>query len=83
MSLVPPSQILILSAQLFYCSRDTAGPRHATAKSTFTLVAVPQFESALSGQGEDTVTVLDNTFLAASENGFMLSRVTPLEPKHN
>ena len=35
---------------------------------------MPRSESALVGQGEDTVTVLEDTFLAASENGFMLSR---------
>lgn len=35
---------------------------------------MPQSESGLAGQGEDTVTVLEDTFLAASENGLMLSR---------
>lgn len=35
---------------------------------------MPQSESALAGQEEDTVTVLEDAFLAASENGFMLSR---------
>ncbi|KAF8495724.1 hypothetical protein F5888DRAFT_1615424 [Russula emetica] len=62
------------SVQLFYCPEDIAAPPHATAKNTLTFVAVPQFESALAGQGDDTVTVLEDTFLAASENGFMLSR---------
>ena len=72
--LAPPSQILIPSEQLFYCPKDTAAPPRAPAKSTFTFVAVPQSELALAGQGEDAVTILEDTFLAASENGFILSR---------
>jgi len=66
------------SVQLFYCPKDAAAPTaapHATAKNTLTFVSVPQSESTLAGQGDDdTVTVLEETFLAASENGFMLSR---------
>jgi hypothetical protein len=64
------------SVQLFYCPNDAAAhtiPLHA-AKNTLSFVTAPQCESALAGQGEDTVTVLEDTFLAASENGFMLSR---------
>ena len=65
------------SEQLFYCPNDAADhtiPLHA-AKSSLTFVTAPQCESALAGQREeDTVTVLEDTFLAASENGFMLSR---------
>jgi hypothetical protein len=72
--LAPRSRILTLSEQLFYCPKDTAVLPHATAEDTLTFLAVPQSESALAGQGEDTVTVLEDTFLAASENGFMLSR---------
>ncbi|KAN0114252.1 hypothetical protein V8E52_006902 [Russula decolorans] len=62
------------SVQLFYCPKDTAAPPQATSKNSLTFVALPQSESALAGQGEDTVTVLEDTFLAASENGFMISR---------
>jgi len=62
------------SVQLFYCPKDTAPLPHSPAKSTLTFVAVPQFEPVLAGQDEDTVTVLEDTFIAASENGFMLSR---------
>jgi len=72
--LAPPRRILTHSGQLFYCPKDTAAPPHAAAKNSLTFVAVPPSESALSGPEEDTVTVLEDTFLAASENGFMLSR---------
>ena len=51
---------------------STAPPR--AAKDALAFIAVPSCESALGGQGEDTVTILEDRFLAASENGFMLSR---------
>ena len=69
------ARFLSFSEQLFYCLKDTNDlPHDTTAKNSLTFVAVPQSESAVAGQGEDTVTVLEDTFLAASENGFMLSR---------
>jgi len=64
------------SVQLFHSPNDAAAPTappHA-AKDALTFIAVPQCESTIAGQGEDTVTVLEDRFLAASENGFMLSR---------
>jgi len=47
-------------------------PSHA-AKDALIFIAVPQCESAFAGQGEDTVTVLEDRFLAARENRFMPS----------
>ncbi len=69
-----PTRILILSEQLFYYPKDAAAPPHAPARNTLTFVSAPQSEASFAGQGEDTVTVLEHTFLAASENGFVLSR---------
>ena len=73
------AEILILIEQLFHCSNDAAAPTvppHAPhpAKDALTFMAVPQCESAVAVQGEDTVTILEDRFLAASGNGFMLSR---------
>ena len=48
-------------------------PTHG-AKNTFTFVAAPQSDSALAEGGGDDVTTLDDVFVAASENGFMLGR---------
>jgi hypothetical protein len=76
-SLALSTRILILSEQLFYYPKDAAAPTappHAAARNTLTFVSAPQPEASLAGQGEDTVTVLEHTFLAASENGFVLSR---------
>jgi len=62
--------------ELLHCSNDAAAPTapsHA-AKDALIFIAVPQCELAFAGQGEDTVTVLEDRFLAARENGFMPSR---------
>ena len=48
-------------------------PTHS-AKNTLTFVAVPQFDLAHAEERGDAVTVLDEVFVAASENGFMLGR---------
>ena len=44
------------------------------AKNTLTFVAVPQPDSTPVEERGDAVTVLDDVFVAASENGFMLGR---------
>ena len=48
-------------------------PTHG-AKNTLTFVAASQSDLAPAEEREDAVTVLDDVFVAASENGFMLGR---------
>jgi hypothetical protein len=48
-------------------------PTHGT-RNTLTFVAAPQSDSAPAKEREDAVTVLDDMFIAVSENGFVLGR---------
>jgi len=62
------------SVQLFHRSHDAAAPTiipHA-AKDTLTFVVSSESESTPVEEGGDALTVLENSFVAASENGFML-----------
>ncbi|KAH9979676.1 hypothetical protein BJV74DRAFT_780156 [Russula compacta] len=65
------------AVQLFHRPNEATAPtvpNHA-AKNTLTFVAASQSDSAPPAEeGGDAVTVLSDAFVAASENGFMLSR---------
>jgi len=63
--------------QLFHRPNDaiahTAQPH--PAKNTLTFVVAPQSDTAKTEEfGGDTITIFEGAFVAASENGFMLSR---------
>jgi len=65
------------TVQLFHRPSDVSAPStppHA-AKNTLTFMAAPQFDSIPSEEkGDASITVLDDVFVAASENGFVLGR---------
>jgi len=65
------------SVQLFHRPSDAAAPSSSpyATKNTLTFVAAPQADSAAPAEERgDAVTVLNDVFVAASENGFMLGR---------
>jgi hypothetical protein len=59
-------------------NRDIAPAAEVLSKNTLAFVASPQVGddvfAPLEEEGGDDVTVLEDTFVAASENGFMLRR---------
>ncbi|KAI0250460.1 hypothetical protein BJV78DRAFT_1275785 [Lactifluus subvellereus] len=64
------------SVQLFHRPNDdvvpTVWPR--IAKNTLTFLAVQETDSTPVEEGKDMVTIVEDAFVAASENGFMASR---------